>query len=373
MSPKEAPGIKPTHFKQSDQSVEDIVGNSKLKAKIALGLGGIFCAACTAALADGFPNDPEARNLVQQGGAYLKSNDFTHAREVLEKALRIEPSSGLVRFRLARSYAGLGNNEGALQEYFASLQLKPHIPVTLYNIGDCYQSLGDLDKARQWLEKYIKEEPGDSLVPLARQRVEALTRVAAKYKASNKDGPDYFESLIGDKGPEKWPRSKMPIKVFIHAGDNIPGFPKEYPAILYESLQAWGQAVGSRIGFVVVPNADQSDIYCDWTADAKELKKNATGAEAGHTDVEWAMSRTDPTRTRNLEKARVRILVTDPKGSPVEFNAIRKTCLHELGHALGLDGHSGNPHDIMFFGESTAGLPALSKRDKATIQRLYSD
>lgn len=338
---------------------------------IALGLCLILCA--VPALADGFPNNPEARSLAQQGSEHLKNKELTKAREVLEKALQIEPSSGLIHFRLGLTYSKLGNNEAALREYLASLELQPHIAVTAYNIGNCYQGLGDLDKAREWFEKYVREEPGDQLVPMAQQRIEALKRVAGKFKAANKEGPDYFDTLIADKGPEKWSQEKMPLKVFIDTGRNMKDFPKEWPAIMYESLQSWVQATENRISIVAVPNADQADIYCDWTTDAKQLKANATGAESGHTDVEWAMSRKDPTRTRNLIRARVRILIIDSKGRPIDADSLKKTCLHELGHALGIDGHSGNPRDIMFFGESTSCLPALSKRDKATIQKLYSD
>lgn len=339
---------------------------------IALGLCVTLWTACPAR-ADGLPQNPEARNLVQQAAEHLRNKDWSKAREVLERALQIEPSSGLIHFRLGLAYSELGNNEAALKEYFVSLELQPHIAVAKYNIGNCYQGLGDLDKAREWFEKYVREEPGDKLVQMAQQRIEALKRVGDKFKAANKDGADYFDTLVGEKGPEKWTREKMPLKVFIDTGGSIGDFPKEYPALLYESLQSWVQATANRISIVAVPNADQADIYCDWTTDAKQLKANATGAESGHTDVEWAMSRKDPTRTRRLAKARVRILITDSKGRAIDADTLKKTCLHELGHALGIDGHSGNPRDIMFFGESTSCLPALSKRDKATIQKLYSE
>jgi hypothetical protein len=43
-------------------------------------------------------------------------------------------------------------------------------------------------------------------------------------------------------------------------------------------------------------------------------------------------------------------------------------CLHEIGHALGLDGHSPNGLDIMYW--KSASLE-LSARDRATIAKLY--
>jgi len=50
---------------------------------------------------------------------------------------------------------------------------------------------------------------------------------------------------------------------------------------------------------------------------------------------------------------------------------MKKTCLHELGHAMGLQGHSTNNHDIMFFAMSTTVWPVISRRDKATLFRVY--
>ena len=52
---------------------------------------------------------------------------------------------------------------------------------------------------------------------------------------------------------------------------------------------------------------------------------------------------------------------------------IKKTFLHEVGHAFGLAGHSQLRDDIMF-ARVSAGQPAhLSNRDRSTICRLYRD
>jgi predicted Zn-dependent protease len=50
--------------------------------------------------------------------------------------------------------------------------------------------------------------------------------------------------------------------------------------------------------------------------------------------------------------------------------SIYKISLHELGHLLGITGHSKNPHDIMFPTITTAIKP--SARDIATLSALYS-
>jgi predicted Zn-dependent protease len=43
---------------------------------------------------------------------------------------------------------------------------------------------------------------------------------------------------------------------------------------------------------------------------------------------------------------------------------------HELGHAIGLWGHSPNPEDIMYF-STVKNPPLISSRDLQTLYRVY--
>jgi predicted Zn-dependent protease len=58
---------------------------------------------------------------------------------------------------------------------------------------------------------------------------------------------------------------------------------------------------------------------------------------------------------------------------PLTDNRIRYISLHEIGHALGLSGHTDNPEDIMFLSTSFKDeWRELTPRDARTIQRFYS-
>jgi predicted Zn-dependent protease len=59
---------------------------------------------------------------------------------------------------------------------------------------------------------------------------------------------------------------------------------------------------------------------------------------------------------------------TDAVGRPMAFVNMKASAAHEFGHALGIEGHSTNPHDLMsvYYGNGT-----VSNNDAATIRYLY--
>ena len=73
-----------------------------------------------------------------------------------------------------------------------------------------------------------------------------------------------------------------------------------------------------------------------------------------------------------------RIVVTGRfrDGSLAPAGLIRDVMLHEVGHALGMGGHSPNPEDLMYgfvdmAADRSAGKRALTDRDRTTIRKLY--
>ena len=72
---------------------------------------------------------------------------------------------------------------------------------------------------------------------------------------------------------------------------------------------------------------------------------------------------------------RVRIVIAEGQGL-AEVTAVAR---HEIGHGLGLWGHSPNPRDLMYGGhhaEATGNrrllrVPTITKRDLNTLKRVY--
>ena len=75
----------------------------------------------------------------------------------------------------------------------------------------------------------------------------------------------------------------------------------------------------------------------------------------------------------SIDFSNIIVLVKDaPGGAYRKPYAVTKTLLHEIGHALGIHGHSPNPQDVMFSNATPEVYSTLSKRDINTIRRMYN-
>lgn len=155
----------------------------------------------------------------------------------------------------------------------------------------------------------------------------------------------------------------MPITVNINADPTVPGFNPEYVPILKAAFEDWQNASKGLLQFKFDTNADASEIKCKWTEDPKLM---ISSSEGGH-----AMVIPDSDGIISVD---IILLTQPPTGlKTMTPNYAKRIYLHEIGHALGLLGHSKGPNDIMFSSIPPADVPSdLTERDKNTLVALYS-
>ena len=73
-------------------------------------------------------------------------------------------------------------------------------------------------------------------------------------------------------------------------------------------------------------------------------------------------------KTANFKPVVVILRATDKYGKPMSYEKMRAAAGHEMGHCLGIEGHSKNPNDLMslYYGNGS-----LSPSDAATVRYLY--
>jgi predicted Zn-dependent protease len=145
-----------------------------------------------------------------------------------------------------------------------------------------------------------------------------------------------------------------PIKVYVQATEN-PLYKPEYTQYVAESLQNWAEALDNRLRFELVDSPRQANIR-----------------------VYWVKGFSDPYQAGECEfkpgDATVSIKAANMPGTRIKGNL-----MHELGHALGISGHSDNNNDIMVGTRNWSSYekfvhesPKLTENDKLAIRRLYS-
>jgi predicted Zn-dependent protease len=188
---------------------------------------------------------------------------------------------------------------------------------------------------------------------------------SANMPIKKQSAEDYLsEMLYNDVGLAKWPPERFPLKVFFVNGRGISGYRASFRAQMVDALNEWVNVSAGTLTWVEVPEQRLADITCEWTDKINRDKPLEAGFTLGTArEKEYA-----PIRT--MGKASVTVL-THFKGKVLSDQDMRKVCLHELGHAYGLQGHSPFSNDIMYETTSRDQGVHLSARDINSIRNLY--
>ena len=177
---------------------------------------------------------------------------------------------------------------------------------------------------------------------------------------------------------------KLPIPVFITPLRN-----KLYTSSCIEGFEAWEARTNGRIRFVQVADINQARIRVVW----KNLGMSKDGddcALGAHTVTKWKkrgkgklavmsvgaipvplyIPRFGPKYSVPPQVIEVNLDLIDSKRQDIKFLVLKNIVTHELGHALGILGHSNSKEDMMY--PVTDQYSRISKRDLNTLTRLYN-
>jgi predicted Zn-dependent protease len=139
---------------------------------------------------------------------------------------------------------------------------------------------------------------------------------------------------------KRWPRSKMPLKVFIKRGDGVPRYLPAYYDLVKECCHEWEVATKGKVGFVFVDSVADCDLDVEWIEYGHNIgRDNACGTTKFFSANGYVLT------------AKVYLATTMPDrwlGGKQDTHTMRHTILHEMGHVLGLT-HSPFNTDIMYF------------------------
>lgn len=170
--------------------------------------------------------------------------------------------------------------------------------------------------------------------------------IQAKAFAYNSD--NYINELDNIK-----PFFKMPVSVWVQNS--------VYSGSVFNAFNEWHRASGGCVKFVNSKNES--------TAQIRVYFVNSLPADNGQHLA--GLTQSYMIKNKYTGFAKISIAVYPPKSNkPFSQNQVFAIAVHEIGHALGLQGHSSNRNDIMFPNTNIIGIYA-SRRDYNTIRRVY--
>jgi tetratricopeptide (TPR) repeat protein len=302
--------------------------------------------------------------LINESRNLINTNQLQEAEDCLNKAITLMPNFAEARSNLGLIYYKRGKYNEAVSELQHALSLKPNFVPALLTLGATYHALGKNQESISMYKQYLSLNTNDEMAKKMKELVEGLEAEMILGKTNRVSvGSDYLHEAMMP-GIGRWPSSRIPITVFIKTGENVPGYNEDHCDILKRSFSDWANASQGKISFVFVRDPNQARVICSWTDDSTKL---ASLAEGGHAHVV-------PDR-EGINHADI-LLYTKSiiNDDPASKKVLHRLYLHEIGHALGLLGHSRDAGDIMFISVlSTDKEPSLSDRDRNTLLKLYSD
>jgi tetratricopeptide (TPR) repeat protein len=184
-----------------------------------------------------------------------------------------------------------------------------------------------------------------------------LIFLAIAAHASSTD--DYFNHITTFSDGKITRFTQMPIRVHIAPVPmGIEGVETYLESFRY-AMREWEAAADGRIQFQEVEAIDNADIRVQWQ-------------RSGLTQItDTALGKTELTRFSETDFEVGMVLALRERGSAALLppEKMRTVCLHELGHAIGLWGHSPDSASVLFFA-ATAQRP--TDRDRATLLKVYA-
>ena len=95
-------------------------------------------------------------DLLQRGIALIRDVENEKAITILLKALGIDPKNSEIFQHLGLAYFNIGDYENALKNWTEALNLNPHHHQTWWALGNLYETINQLKKAKEAYQKAVQ-------------------------------------------------------------------------------------------------------------------------------------------------------------------------------------------------------------------------
>ncbi|MDR1168083.1 MAG: hypothetical protein LBK53_04220 [Heliobacteriaceae bacterium] len=265
------------------------------------------------------------------GRSALKKEDYKSAYSNLKKAYYINPTNKDYRYYFVKS----------LIHMTPTLEVQKEI----FRIAYC-----DLDDSAAALALNTVNNWKDSLI--------------------SGIGNNYIEQTPFNKGILRWDKKSFPLKIHVETDKKI-SVPAYYEDEVYKAFSQWQSSV-DFMSFTRTNKKKEARILVKICPIPKGLCVGKV--------CKYIVGFTTPTiKLNRLERMTIVLYSANPAGNYFSDKEFYNTALHEIGHSLGIMGHSYSSDDLMYMASANnqvytpyrSSFQSFSARDVNTVRLLY--
>lgn len=188
-------------------------------------------------------------------------------------------------------------------------------------------------------------------------------------------GSNYIEQVVSNSDIIRWNPKTFPLKVYV-SSENEGSYPEYYSSEVVKAFGQWTASSGF-IPFSFIDNENAAQIIVRY--------KPSPTTDCSDGNCKYVVAHTNPTIKNGILKQMViTVYDKDATGSFFSDKEIYSTVLHEIGHALGIMGHSYSTDDLMYMTNTTrnsdnqlfikqrSDFQYISIKDVNTLKLLYN-
>ena len=241
-------------------------------------------------------------------------------------------------------------------------------------VGHYFETLNKMKKiaiVQEELSRLLEDYPDNKNAEEIKSIFKELQNEVEK-----KYGRTYMENAVQGTDVIHWNIQEGPITIFIDTSTS-----SKYPGYYYEEIKKafedYAQLLNNKIKFEYINNSDEAKINI-------VFMENISGGQCESlSNCANVMGLTENNVTGSLlSKSVIKFRFKDVDNSNFTRNQIYNIAKHEIGHALGISGHSYNNSDIMYPVSNDASWSRESQtlkierkefsyQDKNTMKLLY--
>lgn len=258
-----------------------------------------------------------------------------------------------------------GDYVKAYNKFYMALKLRPYNKDIRYNFVKTLTKFRSNVKIQKKIYEFSESSQNDSAKTLATSKI-----LNWRYNIHKHYGRNYINHVSYDNKILRWDINTFPLKIYIE-NTSIKNLPNYYVSEIKKSFTSWQNASGF-ISFTYIDDEKKADIVVKFS--------NINDSDCSGTGCKYVVAYTVPiVKGNRLKQMIITVYDKDPFGNLLSTKELHNTVLHEIGHALGIMGHSQNSYDLMYMATNQNLIQAqnlsnyiyLTSSDINTLKLLY--